>query len=331
MSEFQIIRDCFTQIGSQQNVVHGVGDDAAVVQVPADGELVFATDTFIENVHFPLDTSPENIAYKALAVNLSDMAAMGARPLWFLLSLTCSQVSRDWLIPFSNSLAQLANAYNMQLIGGDTTSGPLSITIHMIGVVPTGKAVLRSGAKAGDLIFITGSIGDAGLGLRYKQGQTHSAEEEATQDFVAPSLLPKKRIEYLIERLERPEPRLKQGMDLVGVASAMIDISDGLFADLSHVLCASNKGAAVFLEKIPLSATNEIEHILAAANAGDDYELCFTIPAEKKIVLEQLSKKWDCPITQIGKIEQHPGLRCFMHDIPVDITVKGYDHFQSYT
>jgi len=209
----------------------------------------------------------------------------------------------------------------------------LSITIHIIGVVPSGKAVLRSGAKAGDLIFVTGSIGDAGLGLRHKLGQLgqkQSAEELAMQNFVAPTSMPEDRIEYLIQRLERPEPRLKPGTELVGVANSMIDVSDGLFADLSHVLQASKKGAAVFLDKIPISAKNEIEHILFAANAGDDYELCFTIPAEKKIILEQLSKKWSCAITQIGKIEQHPGLRCFMHDTSVDITVKGYDHFQSY-
>ncbi len=327
MSEFQIIQDCFADIGQQKEVVLGVGDDAAVVKAPANCELVFATDTLLENVHFPKETIPENIAYKALAVNLSDMAAMGARPLWFLLSLTIPQESIaenvDWLTRFSQSLAQLADEHKIQLIGGDTTSGPLNINLQMIGAVPTGKAILRSGAQVGDLVYVTGSIGDAGLGLQYKQDPEHSSKIAVSSPLTA-----KNDVEYLLARLERPDPRVKQGMELLGMANAMIDISDGLLADLSHILAASQKGAEVQLEKIPIHQDNEVKHILAAVNAGDDYELCFTIPAEKSGKLEQLSRNWACQVTQIGEIVQNPGLRCYLNKVAIDVTVKGYDHFQ---
>jgi thiamine-monophosphate kinase len=229
---------------------------------------VVSVDTLVSGVHFPVDTKPEAIGHKALAVNLSDMAAMGAEPAWFTLAITLPDADEKWLTQFSSGLFALAHEHNIQLVGGDTTHspphGPLSITIQIMGFVPEGLALTRGKAVAGDTIYVTGTLGDAGAGLRVKQGLLNPPAP------VAKSLL---------EKLEQPRPRVAVGLALRGLANAAIDISDGLNADLGHVLTASNVGADISVDKLPLSDNFQSLTLTdgwqLAASAGDDYELWY--------------------------------------------------------
>lgn len=297
MNEFELIRRYFAAAAGG-DVVVGVGDDAAVLAVPPGMQLVVTTDTLVAGVHFPERTHPADIGHKALAVNLSDLAAMGAAPAWFTLNLTVPNADPDWLDPFSKGLLQLAREHRIRLVGGDTTRGPLTLTVSAFGLVPAGAALLRAGARPGDGIYVTGVLGDAAVGLRFLHGGFDLPEEYRAA---------------VLARLNRPMPRVREGQALRGLASACIDVSDGLLADLGHILEASGQGATIELMRLPVSlafraAFAQLGWSLALAG-GDDYELCFTVPAEREPALHAVSARFACGATRIGQIEAEPGLR----------------------
>ncbi len=319
LSEFEIIQQIFQQqITDRQDVCLGMGDDAALVNVPSGSKLAITTDTMIAGVHFPIDMKPRDIGYRALAINLSDLAAMGAEPAWITLALTIPESNQTWLKAFASGLFGLAKDYNVQLIGGDTTRGPLSITIQAFGFIPDQEWLTRSGASVGDLVYVTGTLGDAAAGLKFWSASTKNSL-------------------WLKERLTRPIPRVEAGLCLRNIASSAIDISDGLVADLTHILSASGVGAQLDIDQIPLSLAlcAELEMELEKAvdigwdlalSGGDDYELCFTVPADKKDQLEEL--RTICQIAKIGVIESKPGLRCVSKDGSLHgIKSTGYQHF----
>ena len=298
----------------QDSTILGIGDDAAICNIPAHQELVVSIDTFIVGVHCPLNTSAQDIAYKALAVNLSDMAAMGAQPAWFTLALTCPSVDETWLSAFSHSLFTLAQQHQIDLIGGDTTRVHLSITIQIAGFVAQGQALTRATAQVGDDIYVTGTLGDAGLGLKIAQQQFKCDDKSA---------------KFCLQRLNRPTAQVATGLALRGIATSAIDLSDGLYPDLNHILTASGVGADLNLDAIPLSLA--LKHNLSqqkaqqlALTAGDDYELCFTTSPENRALLA--TSMDDCQ--RIGSISAKTGLRCFNANgqTPL-ITNTGYRHF----
>lgn len=316
-AEFDIIQHYFyRKLPETKSVQLGIGDDTAITSVPAGMEQVIAIDTLVEGVHFSKDTPAENIAYKALAVNLSDLAAMGAIPAWFTLALTMPEASKSWLEDFSNGLFELADKFKMPLIGGDTTRGPLTISIQVAGFVPQAKALLRSGASPGDHVFVSGTIGDGCAGLAIQNSAAKDSDDE-----------------FLLERLQRPEPRIAFGQSLIGVASSCIDVSDGLLADISHILEASGAGATIHLDKIPVSeaVSNKQTSLglsrLQLAQGGDDYELCFTVPDNKISMLECTCNEHGLIATDIGEIEAESGLRCYENQTLIDIAKTGYQHF----
>ncbi|MBL1276905.1 MAG: thiamine-phosphate kinase [Ectothiorhodospiraceae bacterium] len=321
--EFNLIKQFFTeQRISRPDVSLGIGDDAALVSPPAGMSLAVSTDMLLSGVHFPEQTSAAAIAYKALAVNLSDMAAMGAEPAWFTLSISLPEVDENWLGDFSQGLFAIANTYGVQLIGGDTTRGPLCMSVQIMGFCPEGKALTRSGAQIGDGVFLTGTVGDAGLGLALQQDplrRHYSAENE-----------------YLIDRLEYPTPRVSAGIALRNIATSAIDISDGLAADLKHVLNASGVGADIEIERLPLSTAFVGEQRATiekawqfAVSAGDDYELCFTAPMSQETAIQERLNAENCPCVCIGRISAPHGLRWRdANKIERQISVMGFDHFQ---
>jgi thiamine-monophosphate kinase len=308
MAEFELIEKFFKNNGGRSDVALGIGDDCAIVEVPQKHQLAVTTDTLVSGVHFPSDTSPFDIGYKSLAVNLSDLSAMGATPAWVTLALTMPEANENWLKEFCRGFFELAKRFGVELIGGDLTRGPLSITVQAQGFLPEGKALKRSGAKVGDLIFVTNTLGDAGLAL---------------QKF-------DKRIE---DRLNRPEPRVSVGEKLLGVATAAIDISDGLAADLGHILKNSNVGATVIVDHLPLSAmlkesVSADEAISLALNSGDDYELCFTASPENEKLVAQISHDTNVLINCIGKITSQKSLALqFENGKIYDGKITGYQHF----
>lgn len=319
MNEFDLIKNYFaTQTELRADVRISIGDDAAIVKVPQGHELAVTTDTLIAGVHFPLTTLPFDIGYKALAVNLSDLAAMGATPAWVTLAITLPSPDESFVQDFCDGFFTLANRYQVQLIGGDLTRGPLSITVQAMGIIKDQEAILRSNAKVGDLIYVTGTLGDAGLALQVMQEQV--AINPVNQ-------------RALFTRLNRPEPRIEAGKLLVGLAHAAVDISDGLAADLGHILKASNVGATIYVDKLPLSpeltaSVSKENAIQLALGAGDDYELCFTVPAAKQEEVEQLLSQLTYAHTCIGKITQQPGLDLrYQNGTPYHGSVFGYQHF----
>jgi thiamine-monophosphate kinase len=318
LNEFELIQRYFRQIGKlRTDVVVGVGDDAAVCKVPENHELVVTTDLLVAGVHFPEDTPAHAIGHKALAVNLSDLAAMGAEPAWFTLTLSLPESNQSWLQDFSLGLSDLANASEVALIGGDTTRGALTIGIQACGFVPTGSAVLRSTARIGDHIFVTGHLGDAATGLLGETGKLELSAEAQ---------------KYFSQCLRYPIPRSQEGLALNGVASAMIDVSDGLAADLGHILEASGVGASIQQSRLPISA--HYKKLVgqvgtdAVLSGGDDYELCFTVPSARIDNLQKLAADWDCGVTEIGRIESAAGLRVIDEQGGlVDVVRPGYQHF----
>ena len=271
----------------------GIGDDGAVLEVPAHSDLVVCTDSLVAGVHFPAGTSPEAIGHKALAVNLSDLAAMGADPAWFFMALTLPAEDRAWLDSFARGMAELAANARITLAGGDISSGPMSITVTALGLVDKGQALVRSGAANGDLIVVSGTPGAAAHALRkIQKGEAPASSDREALDF--------------------PEPRLKLGNALRGIATACIDISDGLMADLGHLLEQSRAGAEVELEKLPCPesarelAGNDRWSLQLAG--GDDYELCFTIPPESAVDLAEISRSCGVELTIIGFINDQAGL-----------------------
>lgn len=318
MHEFALIQKYFADFPGDDSLVEGVGDDAAVMRPPKDHLLVQSSDTLVSGVHFPDDAPAGDIAFKALMVNLSDIAAMGAKPLWFTLALTLPEVNEAWLRSFSEVLRDLSQQKEVVLVGGDTTSGSeLALTITITGAVVEGEQVMRSGANVGDLVFVTGNIGDGALGLALWQERIKSVVNA----------------EPCLERFYRPVARTEIGISLGPMVSAMIDCSDGLFADLGHILKRSECGAEIMLSSIPVSESfvsvaSDDQLRTEMLNGGDDYELIFCASAEAKDEILSLAKVHDCPITQIGEITGSSGLRV-INDEGQEINVfeSGYRHF----
>jgi thiamine-monophosphate kinase len=320
MNEFEIIQHFFKKHHQhhRQDVILGIGDDAAILEISPENQLIVSIDTLVGGVHFPLSTTAEDIGHKALAVNLSDLAAMGAEPAWVTLALTMPHFDEAWLTDFCMGFFTLANAHRVAVIGGDTTRGPLSISVQAHGFVPRGKAITRQNAKPGDSIYVTNTLGDAGLALDFIQNQI------AIKATYQPSLL---------ERLNRPEARIQEGRLLRDIATAMIDISDGLLADLGHILEQSEVGAFIDVHQIPLSkalqdAVSIDKALSLALCAGDDYELCFTVPKHLQNQLENIMQTQSSKITCIGEITQEQGLRLRKIDgSPFQPKSLGYQHF----
>lgn len=321
LNEFELINKYFASRPSGAGVALGIGDDCALLDLPAGSSLAVTVDTLVEGVHFPADADAELLAQRALRVNLSDLAAMGAKPLWFTLALTLPEADAQWLTDFSRGLFAAAGEYNCSLVGGDTTRGPRTISIQMMGAVEAGRALTRSGARAGDQIYVTGSLGDGAAALAVIQEKVKT--EGADRD-------------YLLGRYYRPEPRLRESHQLIGLASAAIDISDGLLADLGHICSHSGVGATLHLEQIPMSValerleTNE-DKLAWALSGGDDYELCFTVPPSKVQALEAIIQSGDIDARAIGVIDETQGLRCLRDGKIVSYQQRGYQHFDSST
>lgn len=320
MDEFELIRRYFAELTPpREDVALGIGDDAALLKPPRGHEVVVTTDTFIAGRHFPDDTDPQAVGWKALAVNLSDLAAMGAEPRWFTLALTLRMADPDWLAGFAAGLGALAREAGVALVGGDTTQGALSITITAMGTVPAGKAVRRSGAKVGDVICVTGTLGDAALALRLGQGEAGGRGEARSAD-----------LENLRLRLNRPVPRVTVGAALRGLAHAAIDLSDGLAGDLGHILAASKVGAEIRSNALPMSpafkALSEPDQRTELQVAGgDDYELCICLPPE---AVASLRARLDVPLTEIGRIVKGKTLSVLdARGKKVAIESFGYRHF----
>lgn len=331
ISEFALIDRFFRPLGlMRDDVVIGIGDDAAVLSLEPNRQLAVAVDTLVEGVHFPVATAPQDIAYKSLAVNLSDLAAMGAEPAWATLALTLPKANESWLRGFAQGWADLARRYNVALVGGDTTRGSLVISVQVMGFVPRDLAITRAGARLGDDIYVSGTLGDGYGGLR------------CILDGVAED--PDSR--YLRERLNRPAPRLELGLALRGIATSMIDISDGLAADLGHIVEQSGCSAQLDLDRLPLSDALErlspyfrrwpdlagLDDISSARRCalagGDDYELCFTAPADKAAAIDAVSRRLDCRVTRIGGVVGGAGIALRLADgALVPMAAAGYRHF----
>ena len=295
LSEFELIRTYFQQAGAVRDDVHlGVGDDCALLQVPDDKQLAVSIDTLVSGVHFFPDVDPKALGHKALAVNLSDLAAMGAEPAWVTLALALPESDEQWLGAFSEGFSNLARVHNVQLVGGDTTRGPLTITVQVHGFVSPGKAMRRDAAREGDQIYVTGPLGDAGLALKQMR-DGHVSE----------------RLAELRQHLELPVPRLAEGQAAAGLAQACIDISDGLVSDLGHICEKSGVGARLQLKNLPLSP-EVASHVSATGGwhiplaSGDDYELCLTVPKEHQERFEQQYLSKGFPLHCIGVIEKDP-------------------------
>ena len=318
--EFSLIARYFDRVKSMRlDVETGIGDDCALLNIPEKKTLAISTDTLVAGNHFLPDIDPADLAYKALAVNLSDLAAMGAEPAWLTLALTLPAADEAWLAAFSDSLFMQLNYYDMQLIGGDTTRGPLSMTLGIHGFVPPGRALKRSGAKPGDWVYVTGTPGDSAAGLAILQDRL-VVESAADAD-------------YLLARHLRPMPRVLQGQALRDLASSAIDLSDGLISDLGHILKASGCGARIDLDAMPLSDALlrhvETEQALRwALSGGEDYELCFTVPELNRGALDVAIGQLGARFTCIGQISaEADGLQLMQSGKPVQLDLQGYDHF----
>jgi thiamine-monophosphate kinase len=352
VNEFALIKRYFKQHGSitsddsAQNVVIGIGDDCAVLVPDPGSEIVVTTDTLVAGVHFPEHANPALIAQRALRVNLSDIAAMGATPCWFLLALTLPELDEVWLERFSGGLREVSDTYDCSLVGGDTTRGPLTVTVSVLGRVPAGAALVRSGACVGDKVYVTGSLGDAGAGLGLLKGTNSDSGSFGSDSFdrdgfdgnSSKNNRPESRVstgvsDYLLERFWQPTPRLVEGQILRDYASAAIDISDGLLADLGHICEVSNVGAELIMDSIPLSTSltevaTKKEALALALTAGDDYELCFTVPQEKVAELESKIDAGLLSAQRVGGIVRGEGVICLDEDgLIVNFPIMGYQHF----
>lgn len=315
LGEFDLIRRYFAgRRARQAGTLLGVGDDCALLDCGGAQSVAVTVDTLVSGVHFLPDVAPERLGHKALAVNLSDLAAMGAEPRWATLALTLPSVDEAWLAAFVEGLYALADQHGVDVVGGDTTRGPLSITVQAMGVVPPELALRRSGARPGDAVYVSGPLGSAGLGLKLRLGQVVDAAPDA------------------IDALECPEPRVALGRLLRGLASACVDVSDGLAADLGHILAASGAGAVVDYARVPL-AESVRRHVAVTGdwrlplNAGDDYELCFTVPPDRESLLAQRLAEAGLAAFPIGRIEPEPGLRLCRDGQRLELASLGFQHF----
>lgn len=332
LGEFDLIQRFFKagadamHPNDEKVIALGIGDDCALLKPAAGEEIAITSDMLVEGRHFFMDANPGLLGRKALAVNLSDLAAMGAKPIGFTLSIALPNVDIAWLEAFSKGLFAVANQYSCPLIGGDTTAGPLTISITAFGSIPSGKAIRRSGAKVGDDIWASGTIGDARLALA-------ALRHEIT--------LPESDLKQIEHRMHNPTPRVELGMTIRELASAALDISDGLLGDLHHILKQSQVSAKVFLDQIPKSETlqkqsEDIQNQFAASG-GDDYEICFTAPTEKRDVIDEISIALNLPLTRIGSITEKVGaaekLSLFnkngglLDETKSAALLKSFDHF----
>ena len=314
MAEFDLIRRIRARAATRDDVILGIGDDGALLRVPPGQWLVVATDTLNAGVHFPADTAAADVGWKALAVNLSDLAAMGARPAWSTLSLSLPQGDATWIDGFLDGFFALAGRHGVALVGGDTTRGPLSVGVTVHGLVEPGRPLRRDAARVGDDVWVSGTLGDAAAALAHWRAG-------ATEDPV------------LRRRLDRPTPRVELGMALAGVAHACIDVSDGLLADLGHVCTASNVGAEVRLDALPASPAlsagfaGDARRYLQAAG-GDDYELCFTAAPESRARIEAITAAAGAGATCIGRIVAETGVAARLPDGSCwEPRQAGYVHF----
>lgn len=314
MGEFELIEKHFQGLSDREGVLVGIGDDCAVIDWP--GHLAIATDTLIEAVHFPAGTDAESVGHRCLAVNLSDLASMGASPLGFTLALTMPSADENWLSEFAAGLGSLARRFNTALLGGDTTRGSLSITIQVIGRVPTSGSLLRRGGRVGDDIYVSGNLGSALAGLECMQSSELTDEQAIWR-----------------RRFLKPEPRIELGQALVGAASAAIDVSDGLLADLGHLVKASGCGASLELEAIPVAAGlvdlyGQAEALQRAVCGGDEYELCFTSSPSQAQQIGQIAQSEGVALTRIGELVVGEAIRCRLHGVDWQADkLGGYEHF----
>lgn len=309
MSEFSLIYRHFQHATNHQpSTIVGIGDDCAISQIPPNCQLVSCVDTLVAGRHFPINTAPYAIGWKSVAVNLSDLASMGATPYAILLGISLPENNDHWIAEFTQGLADICNQFHVELIGGDTTKSPiLTISVTALGFIETGKSIQRNGAKIGDIICVSGDIGSASLALSHILKQQPSELQNA---------------------LDLPIPQVNLGKKLVGFAHSMIDISDGLGQDLGHILTTSGVGAKLDLEKIPchqllnqLPNQEKWQHIL---NGGDDYQLCFTLSKEK---FQQFNQHNPNMIFPIGEIIHEQGLNLWFNDKKIDFIIKGWEHF----
>ena len=314
LGEFELIARYFSRPVARRDVLVGVGDDAALLEVPASQALAAATDTLVEGRHFLPDAPPESVGHQALAVNLSDLAAMGAEPAWALLALSLPEPDTHWLEGFARGFHALADRAGLTLVGGDTVRGPRVVTVQVLGFVPAGLALRRDGARPGDVLYASGSLGDAAAGLKLLRDGRRADTDSS-----------------LVRRYRFAEPRLALGMALRGVASAAIDVSDGLLGDLGKLCDASGVGAILELEQLPLSRAllasfDATQAERFALGGGDDYELAFAVPraavSEMETSLATIGR-----ITRIGEIVTGHGVRCQRAGQTVEPEIAGYDHF----
>ena len=319
MSEFDLIGKYFSRLGAERADVRlGVGDDGAVVVPPASRELVMTTDALIEGVHFPVGSPAASIGHRAFAVNLSDIAAMGAEPAWALLALTMPNPDEEWIAEFARAAGDLCRRHGVALVGGNTARGPLSVTVTLTGIVPIGVALERIGAQPGDAVFVTGSPGDAAAGLALEQNRLHVSDAMSAQ--------------ILRDRFLFPTPRCSVGVALRGLASACIDVSDGLGGDLEKLCAASDCAAELDAASLPIS-----DALLAAVGrevareyaltGGEDYELLFTVPLARLGALTNAIASGLGPVTRIGRLVAGSGVRVFSRSGVMQFSGSGFDHF----
>lgn len=323
MSEFELIRRYFGAAGAagagadRGDVLLGIGDDGALLRPPPGHDLVAVTDTIIEGVHFPIGSAPQSIGHRALAVNLSDVASMGAVPAWVLLSLTVPQADEDWLRAFATGLGRLAREHGVALVGGDTTGGALAVTVQVLGFVPAGRGLRRAGGAAGDAIFVSGTPGDAAAGLALEMGAPGPGGLDEA---------------WLRDRFLYPSPRVALGQQLLEVASACIDVSDGLYGDLAKLAAASGCGAEIDAARLPLSPAllrllGEDKALERALGGGDDYELCFTVPAARVDAAEARFAGQPTPVRCIGRLVSGSDVRVHRGGRVMQFSHAGFDHF----
>jgi thiamine-monophosphate kinase len=321
LGEFELIRRFFIRGGSlrrESGVILGIGDDAALLELPKDSELVAAVDTIVAGRHFPGDAGARAIGHRALAVNLSDIAAMGATPLWATMALTLPSADPDWLREFAAGFLDLADAHGVALVGGDTTQGPLTVSVQILGHVPRGTALRRSGARAGDLLAVSGTLGDAAAGLALLQATPPRARNREADE--------------LIRRFDFPEPRVQLGVGARGIAGAAMDLSDGLVGDLAKLAQASGVAAHVDVDRLPLSsalraavsADQARDYALAG---GDDYELLLAVPARRFEELKAAADRLNLLLTAIGELRAGEGVTWSSGGNDFEPRVSGYDHF----
>ena len=320
MKEFDLIKRFFAdQAVNRKDVILGIGDDCALIQPAERQHIAVTTDTLVAGVHFPNETAPRAIGHKVIAVSLSDLAAMGAEPTWLSLALTIPKADEAWLTEFCAGLFELCEYFNVQLIGGDTTQGPLSITVTAQGLTPVDRHITRAGAKVGDWLYVTGEIGDAALALQHILGNV--AIESVFKD-------------QILTKLDYPKPRVLAGQTLREYASSAIDISDGLISDLEHICKASKVGANLVLDALPISTimrdtVSEEKAIELALTGGDDYELLFTVSEDNKVGMETTFTHSGIKFSCIGQINATEKITTTLNNKPSEINSKGFEHFSA--